>query len=363
MDKNMQESKNAKRIILTGGGTTGHVSVNLALIPKLLEQGYEIYYMGSKKGIENELIKPLKNVKYVSISTGKLRRYFSWDNFKDIFKVAWGIIQSIYQIFKIKPNVIFSKGGFVSVPVLIGAWINRVPSISHESDLTPGLANKIVQPFVKTLFTTFPETEKYIKSGKGKFLGPVIRQGLLNGDKQRLKKDLSINDDKKILLIMGGSLGAKVINQMVLENLEQLLKDFNIIHSCGKGEINPSINKKGYYQFEYINENLNDVLAASDLVISRAGSNAIFEFLYSKIPMFLIPYEFGSRGDQIDNAKSFTKAGYAIMRMESKLDSKIFRDAIYELDSKKEEIKSKMSEFTFTDTLEIILKEIDHIKK
>lgn len=359
----MQDNKKKKRIILTGGGTTGHVAVNLALIPKLLDQGYEIYYMGSKKGIENDLIKPIKDVHYVSISTGKLRRYFSWENFKDVFKVTWGIIQSIFKILRIKPNVVFSKGGFVSVPVLIGSWVNRVPSISHESDLTPGLANKLVQPFVKTLFTTFPDTEKYIKSGKAKFLGPVIREGLLNGSKERLKQDLSIDNDKEILLIMGGSLGAKALNDMVVSNLDHLLKDFNIIHSCGKGGTNPSIKKEGYYQFEYINENLNDVLAASDLVITRAGSNAIFEFLYYKIPMLLIPFEVGSRGDQIDNAKSFTNLGYSIMRMESSLDQTSFKEAIYELDSKKDQIKNNMSKFTFKDTIDVILKEINQIEK
>lgn len=359
----MRKKKTDKRIILTGGGTTGHVAVNLALIPKLLDQGYEIYYIGSKKGIEKDLISPIKEVSYIPISTGKLRRYFSWENFKDIFRVFWGIIQSIYQIFKLRPNVAFSKGGFVSVPVLVGAWFNRVPSISHESDLTPGLANKLVQPFVKTLFTTFPQTQNYIKSGKAKFLGPVIRQGLLNGDKKRLKETLSIDDDKDILLVMGGSMGAQAINDFIRSNLDILLKDFNIIHSCGKNSLDKSINKKGYYQFEYINEGLNDVLAASDLVITRAGANAIFEFLYYKIPMLLIPYEHGSRGDQIDNAKSFTSLGYSIMRMESKLDQQQFIDAIYELQSKKEEIKNNMSSFKFDDTTARILEEIETIKK
>ncbi|MDO5026536.1 MAG: undecaprenyldiphospho-muramoylpentapeptide beta-N-acetylglucosaminyltransferase [Tissierellia bacterium] len=359
----MRNKKIDKRIILTGGGTTGHVAVNLALIPRLLDQGYEIYYMGSKKGIEKDLIKPLENVKYVAISTGKLRRYFSWENFKDIFRVLWGILQSIYFIFKINPNVIFSKGGFVSVPVLIGGWVNRKAQIAHESDLTPGLANKLVQPFIKTIFTTFPDTEKYIKSGKAKFLGPVIRQDLLDGDKQRLKEKLKIEDDKKILLLMGGSLGAQALNKLLRENLDQLLQDFNIIHSCGKGGLDPSIDKKGYYQFEYINEGLNDVLAASDLVITRAGANAIFEFLYYKIPMLLIPFEYGSRGDQIDNAKSFTDMGFSLMRMESKLDKKSFFEAIYQVDSKRDDMKKKMSNYSFDDSIGKILKEINMQKR
>lgn len=359
----MSDKKTNNRIVLTGGGTTGHVSVNLALIPILLEKGYDIYYIGSKNGIEKELIEPLDGVKYLSISTGKLRRYLSWENFKDIFKVALGTIQATWKIFKIKPSVAFSKGGFVSVPVLIGAWLNRVPAITHESDLTPGLANKLVQPFVKTVFTTFPETEKYIKSGKGKFLGPVIRDGLLNGQVDRCKEKLGIKNDKPILLVMGGSMGANAINKMLRDNLPTLLDRYNIIHACGKGSLDNSINLDGYYQFEYINEGLNDVFAATDLVVTRSGSNAIFEFLYYRIPMLLIPFEIGSRGDQIDNAKSFTNEGFSIMRMETSLDNDSFLQAIEELEQKKNQIKSQMDSFEFDNTAEKIIEELEVIKK
>lgn len=359
----MRNKKSDKRIVLTGGGTTGHVAVNLALIPKLLEEGYEIYYMGSKKGIERELIEPFKEVKYESIATGKLRRYLSWENFLDMFRVGAGVFQSIWKIFRIRPNVIFSKGGFVSVPVLAGGWVNGVPAISHESDLTPGLANKLVQPFVKTLFTTFPETTRYIKYGKGRFLGPVIRNDLLNGNKQALKDRLEIKDDKEILLIMGGSLGANYLNQMVRDNLDYLLEKYNIIHSCGKGGLAPDIERPGYFQYEYINQGLNDVLAASDMVITRSGSNAIFEFLYYKIPMLLIPFEIGSRGDQIDNAKSFTREGYSIMRMESELDNSSFLSAISELDEKKDKMREAMSSFTFDNNADKIMDEINRLKK
>lgn len=360
----MKDKKTKDRIVLTGGGTTGHVSVNLALIPKLLEKDYDIYYIGSKNGIEKELIEPIEGVKYVSISTGKLRRYLSWENFKDFFKVIGGTFQATSKIRRIKPDVAFSKGGFVSVPVLIGAWFNKVPSITHESDLTPGLANKLVQPFVKTVFTTFPETEQYIKSGKGKFLGPVIREGLLNGDKSRCLQKLGITYDKPILLVMGGSMGAQAINEMLRANLDTLLERFNIIHACGKGALDSSLDdKEGYYQFEYINEGLNDVFAASDIVISRSGSNAIFEFLYYKIPMLLIPFEIGSRGDQIDNAKSFTKQGFSIMRMETSLDNQGFLQALDEIYEKRDQIKENMASFQFDNTADKIIEELERIKK
>ncbi|MFM1580613.1 undecaprenyldiphospho-muramoylpentapeptide beta-N-acetylglucosaminyltransferase [Helcococcus bovis] len=353
-----------KKIVLTGGGTTGHVSVNLALIPLLKKEGWDIYYIGSKKGIERELIKDIEGVKYIPISTGKLRRFISFRNFLDIFKVMWGILQSIFIIFKIRPSVIFSKGGFVSVPVIVGGWFSRVPSIAHESDLTPGLANKLVQPFVKTIFTTFPETEKYIKSGKGKFLGPVIREDLKNGDKDSAKKWLNINNDKPTLLAMGGSLGAEFINKTIIDNLDYLTSKYNVIHATGKNGYNPSIQHDGYYQFEYIKENLKDVFALSDIVISRSGSNAIFEFLYYKIPMILIPLPMTqSRGDQIDNAKSFEKNGFAKMIMEEDSNSEKLLSLVDEMFAEKLGFISKMNNFKFDENVLKIYNKLKEIKK
>lgn len=352
------------KIVLTGGGTTGHVAVNLALIPILKKDNWEIHYIGSKNGIEKDLIENIDGVKYHSISTGKLRRQFSFRNITDIFRVLWGSIQSVFKIAKIRPNVAFSKGGFVSVPVLFGAWVNRVPAISHESDLTPGLANKLVQPFVKIIFTTFPETEKYIKSGKGKFLGPVIRQDLKDGNKEKGKRLLGITNDKPIILVMGGSLGAKKLNDLVRDNLDNLLKDYNIIHAAGKDGYDSSIKREGYYQFEYLKEELKDILAASDIVISRAGANSIFEFLYYKIPMLLIPLPAGaSRGDQVDNAKSFANNGFALLLEEKSMNDEIFLEKINELHSRKQEFKGNMNKFEFADTVSEIYNSINNIKK
>lgn len=359
----MRNKKIDKRIILTGGGSTGHVAVNLALIPELKSQGYEIYYMGSKNGIEKDLIGEIEGVKYLAIETGKLRRYFSWENFKDFFKVIGGSFQAIWKIFKIRPNIIFSKGGFVSVPVVFAGWVNRVPSISHESDLTPGLANKMIKPFVRTLFTTFPGTVDHIGSDKARFIGPIVRESLLYGDSSRLKASLDIFNGKKNILVMGGSLGAQNINSLIRDNLDQLLVNYNVIHACGKNGVDDSIDKEGYFQFEYINDGLNDILDAADIVISRAGSNAIFEFLYYKIPMLLIPFEKGSRGDQVDNAKTFQECGYALMKMEDDLNSESLLEAIKYLEAHREEMEIEMGKFHFDDALEIMLEEIDKQKK
>lgn len=353
-----------KKIVLTGGGTTGHVSVNLALITVLKKENWEIHYIGSKDGIEKELISAIDDVEYHEISTGRLRRFLTIKNFFDLFRVLFGILQSIFKLAKIKPNIVFSKGGFVSVPVIIGSWVNRIPSITHESDLTPGLANKLIQPFVSKIFTTFPETTKYIKSGKGEFLGPVIRSDLIGGNKDLAREKLDIVNNKPIILVMGGSLGAKYINDIIRKNLDYLLEYYNIIHACGKNGIDKSIKKQGYYQYDYIKEDLNHILDLSDIVISRSGANAIFEFLYYKIPMLLIPLSSEkSRGDQIQNANSFEKQGFAIVMEQDKIINEDFLNNIKELDINREKYIENMKKFKFENTTQIILDNIKRFSK
>ena len=351
-----------KKIVLTGGGTTGHVSVNLALIPLLKEEGWDIYYIGSKEGIERELVEGL-DLTYIPISTGKLRRYFSWNNLKDVFKVIKGIFQSINRIRKIKPNITFSKGGFVSVPVVIGSWFNRVPVICHESDLTPGLANKISQPFSKMIMVTFKETSKFIKNDKAFYLGPVIRDSLKNGDINKGKEFFKITNDKPNILIMGGSLGAKKLNEIILDNLDELLEKYNIIHGVGKGNLSEET-KEGYYQREYIGKELKDVLALSDVIVSRAGSNAIFEFLYYKKPMLLIPLpSTASRGDQIENAENFRKKGFAEVIQQDDLNEENLLTTIDLLYIDREKYMANMKNFEFNDSVRIIYENIEKTMK
>ncbi|WP_047982869.1 undecaprenyldiphospho-muramoylpentapeptide beta-N-acetylglucosaminyltransferase [Ornithinibacillus californiensis] len=309
-----------KRILFTGGGSAGHVIVNLALIPVFQREGWEIDYIGSKNGIERNLIEQLDHVNYYPISTGKLRRYMSIENLKDPFKVIKGTLQAWRIIGKRKPSVIFSKGGFVSVPVVLASKMRGVSAVIHESDYTPGLANKLAIPFSKKVLATFPETMEYIPEEKSEYVGAVIREELFQGNKERGLELCGFNRSKPVLLIMGGSGGSQKINETVRESLNELLNHFQIAHICGNGKVDDSIDKAGYIQFEYVNEELKDIFAATDFVLSRAGSNAIFEFLALHIPMLLIPLSReASRGDQIINANSFREKSYARVLEEENL--------------------------------------------
>lgn len=321
-----------KTIMFTGGGSAGHVTVNMALIPRFLEEGWSVQYIGSESGIERQLIATIPKVKYFPISTGKLRRYMDIQNIKDPFKVVKGLYQAYRLIKTNKPNVIFSKGGFVSVPVVIGAWLNKVPLLIHESDLTPGLANRISIPFATGVCTTFPETGGMLKADKSRHVGAVIRGEVKQGNAERGRDFCGFTRNKPVILFMGGSLGARKINQTVRQALPDLAKRFQIVHLCGKNQVDPSIVIPGYKQFEYVNEQLPDVLAMTDLVVSRAGSNSIFEFLSLKKPMLLIPLtKEQSRGDQILNAQSFEKSGYADILYEEKLTAKTLTESVERL--------------------------------
>jgi len=340
-----------KTIILTGGGTAGHVTPNLALIPHLQQEGYRVLYIGTQDGMEKGLIEKT-GIPYYSVSTGKLRRYMSKENFTDAFKVVKGIAQAKALIKKLKPDIVFSKGGFVAVPVIIGAKLNGVPVIAHESDLTPGLANKIAMPFAKVVCTTFPETVKYIPDGKGINTGSPIRDELFKGDRQKGLEICGFNNEKPVLMMMGGSLGSQKINKVLREDIDRILEKYQFVHICGKGNI-ADIQKTGYRQFEYLSEELTHVLAAADCVISRAGSNSISEFLALKKPMLLIPLSANaSRGDQILNAESFEKQGFAIVLKEEEMNDESLFKNIDELFLKKETLKAAMDKSHMTNGVE-----------
>ncbi|UBH14249.1 undecaprenyldiphospho-muramoylpentapeptide beta-N-acetylglucosaminyltransferase [Macrococcus armenti] len=300
------------KIAFTGGGTIGHVAVNMAIIPEAQRENITCIYIGSKNGIEQEVItKQFPDVKYYSISSGKLRRYISVENVKDVFKVQKGVLDALKILKKEKPDLVFSKGGFVAVPVTIAAKILNIKTIIHESDVTPGLANKIALKFAHKMYTTFEKTLDYIPDGSGDYVGSIIRNELFAGNKQQGYALTQFNSNKPVLLIMGGSLGSKVINDIIFNHIDELLHSYQIIHLVGKGNRN-QIKKEGYYQLEYAGEELMHLFKITDYVISRAGSNAIFEFLALKKPMILVPLgKDQSRGDQIDNAAQFKSQGYA----------------------------------------------------
>lgn len=333
-----------KTIVLTGGGTAGHVTPNLALIPILQKEGWSISYIGTKEGIEKGLIEN-ENIPYYGIPTGKLRRYFSFKNFTDMFRVVVGVKEALTAIKKIKPDVVFSKGGFVAVPVVIAAKLNRIPIIIHESDITPGLANKIAMPFSDKVCTTFPETVQYIPKGKGINTGTPIREALFKGEKEKGIKICGFNSKKPVIMMMGGSLGSVKINTMIRDALPDILKDFQLIHICGKGNFDEKLSSTvGYKQFEYVSAELPHIFAATDAVISRAGSNSISEFLALKKPNLLIPLSANaSRGDQILNAESFEKQGFSMVLTEEEMTPMTLLQSIIRLYSDREMYIGNMS--------------------
>lgn len=344
------------KIAFTGGGTVGHVSVNLSLIPTALSQGYEALYIGSKNGIEREMIESqLPEIKYYPISSGKLRRYISLENAKDVFKVLKGILDARKVLKKEKPDLLFSKGGFVSVPVVIAAKSLNIPTIIHESDLTPGLANKIALKFAKKIYTTFEETLNYLLKEKADFIGATIREDLKNGNAHNGYQLTGFNENKKVLLVMGGSLGSKKLNSIIRENLDALLQQYQVIHLTGKGLKDAQVKKSGYIQYEFVKEDLTDLLAITDTVISRAGSNAIYEFLTLRIPMLLVPLGLDqSRGDQIDNANHFADKGYAKAIDEEQLTAQILLQELNEMEQERTRIINNMKSYEQSYTKEAL---------
>lgn len=346
-----------KKIVMTGGGTAGHVTPNIALMPALQKEGYEISYIGSYEGIEKRLIEE-QNIPYYGISSGKLRRYFDVKNFSDPFKVLKGYGQSIKLLKRIKPDVVFSKGGFVSVPVVLAARHCRIPAIIHESDITPGLANRIAIPKATKVCCNFPETLKYLPADKAVLTGSPIRSNLLTGDKERAFALCKFEDhSKSTLLIVGGSSGSKVINTAIRNLLPELIKTYNIIHLCGKGNVdNELLDTVGYAQFEYADEELSDMFALADLVISRAGANAICELLAMHKPNILIPLSAAaSRGDQILNANSFRSQGFSYVLEEEELTNTTLLEAIEHVCRKRDDYITAMEESNSHNSIETIV--------
>ena len=321
-----------KKIILTGGGTAGHVTPNIALLPMLTAHRYDILYIGSYNGIEKKLI-TAENITYKGISSGKLRRYFDLKNFTDPFRVIKGYFEACSIIRDFKPDIVFSKGGFVSVPVVAAARRHKIPVIIHESDISPGLANKICMRFADKICCSFPETLDYLPKHKAVFTGSPIRSDLTSGSRSNALRITQFDNIKPVLLIIGGSLGSVKINTAVRSELDDLIKLYNIIHICGKGNIDNDLLKTcGYIQYEYAGAELKDLFSLADIVISRAGANTICELLALKKPNILIPLSAAaSRGDQILNAASYEKRGFSYVLSEDALSGKSLKVAVSEV--------------------------------
>lgn len=320
-----------KKIVLTGGGTAGHVTPNIALLPGLQELGYEVHYIGSYEGIESRLIADFE-IPYYGISTGKFRRYLDPKNFSDPFRVIKGYTEARRILKELKPDIVFSKGGYVSVPVVRAAASLKIPCIIHESDMTPGLANKLCIPVARKVCCNFPETMQYLPKDKAVLTGSPIREELSKGNKIAALDLCGFDANIPVIMVIGGSLGAANVNKAVRDALPELLKDFQVVHICGKDKIdNMLLTTRGYKQFEYVKAELKDIFAMADVVISRAGANAICELLALQKPNLLIPLMAGSRGDQILNAKSFESQGYSKVLMEDDITTQLLVDSVHEL--------------------------------
>ncbi len=321
-----------KRIVMTGGGTAGHVTPNIALLPALKEAGYEISYIGSYEGIERRLIEDF-GIPYTGISTGKFRRYLDVKNLTDPFRVLKGFSEAKKYLKEWKPDVVFSKGGFVSVPVVRAAASLNIPCIIHESDMTPGLANKLCFPVARKICCNFPETYETIPASKAVLTGTPIRKELSQGNKLAGLDMCGFTANKPVIMVIGGSLGAANVNKAVRDALPQLLDKFQVVHLCGKDKLdNLLLTTPGYKQFEYLKDELKDIFAMADIVISRAGANAICELLALRKPNILIPLPAASsRGDQILNADSFEKQGFSTVLHEDDLTTKLLVDNVHEL--------------------------------
>ena len=349
-----------KHIVLTGGGTAGHVTPNIALVPVLRDAGYKISYIGSYDGIERKLIEEL-NIPYYGISSGKLRRYFDLKNFTDPFRVLKGFSESRKLLKQLKPDVVFSKGGFVTVPVVIAAKKCKIPAIIHESDMTPGLANKLCISSAVKVCCNFPETVNSLPKDKAVLTGTPIRQELLSGDPEEGRRFCGFTPDKPVLMVIGGSLGAASVNQHIRSILPQLLEEFQVIHLCGKGKTDESLaGTKGYVQYEYIKKELADLFALSDIVISRAGANAICEISALHKPNLLIPLSANaSRGDQILNARSFERQGYSMVLEEEEITDESLLAAIRRLYADRHTYEQLMAESRQMDSIHHILSLIE----
>ena len=349
-----------KRIVLTGGGTAGHVTPNIALLPRLHELGYDVQYIGSYDGIEKKLIEEL-GVPYHGIASGKLRRYFDWKNFSDPFRVMKGFFQSKKLLKQLKPDIIFSKGGFVSVPVVQAAKQLHIPVIIHESDMTPGLANKLALPAATKVCCNFPETVPYLPAGKAVVTGSPIRAELRSGNKLAALKFCGFTAERPVLLIIGGSLGSVAVNQAIRGILPELLKTFQVVHLCGKGNLDTALsNTSGYVQYEYIKQELADLFALSDIVISRAGANAICEINALKKPNLLIPLSANaSRGDQILNARSFERQGFSMVLEEEEITQETLLAAIRKLYAERQTFIDAMSGSSHMNSIEKITELIE----
>ncbi len=333
-----------RHLVCTGGGTAGHVLPTIPVMDRARAAGARVSFIGSRSGLEARLLAG-EDVSYYGIPAGKLRRYLSAENVTDVFRVVAGVWQAYRLLGRLRPDVVFSKGGFVSLPVVLAAWLRRVPVVAHESDFSPGLANRLALPFVRTLCVTFAQTPAPRLRGRRVVTGTPLRPALIAGDAARGRALLGAPAGRPVLLVTGGSLGADVLNRAVDEALRRLLERFVVVHVRGPGK-RAERQAPGYHPFEYVTDDWGDLLAAADLVVSRAGANTLFELLALGKPNLLVPLSARvSRGDQLENAEYARAEGYSRVLPEERLDAETLVAAVLELQADLPEIHGRLADF------------------
>lgn len=344
-----------KHVVFTGGGTFGHVGANLALIQALDPTRWTISYIGSKNSIESSLI-PKANIRFYRGFSGKLRRYFSLQNMVDIGWVLFGIIHAFFMIRKLNPHIIFSKGGYVAFPVVVAGWLNRVPVIIHESDITLGLTTRLSQRFARLVCLNFESTQKQVPTSVPSLVtGLPVRNHILNGNPDTGRSLTQFSDSVPTLLIFGGSLGSVFLNTLIEQSLDQLVENYQLIHVVGPGNGSTRIHHHRYCQFEYLNDEFAHILAASDMVICRGGASSLTELIALKKPHIVIPLSHrASRGDQIENARYFESLGISSVLAESDATTVTLCQKVHDLHRHQATIVQSMNQFRQSNPTQII---------
>ncbi len=344
------------RIVLTGGGTAGHITPHIALLPRLRACGFDIHYMGTRSGMEFDLIER-EGIPFHAISAGKLRRYFDLKNASDLLRIGKGYLQALGVLRRLRPDVVLSKGGFVSSPVVWAAWALRIPAIIHESDISPGLANRLSMPFAARICYTFPETARYLKPGRGVLTGLPVRAELTAGDAAAGRALCRFDADRPVLLVIGGSQGSEMLNTTIRDGLSALLPDFQVIHLCGKGHLAAELAEtRGYAQFEYVHDELPHLLALAEVIVARAGATTLFEILALHKANLLIPLSKQvSRGDQILNARSFAKQGFSRVLLEEELTAESFLTTLREVYAQRDSYAAAMANAQAVRAVDVVM--------
>jgi len=341
------------KIVLAGGGTGGHIMPLISVAKKIREKfpDTEFIFMGPKGKLEEELMSK-EGIRTENVAVGKMRRYFSFSNFSDFFRVIFGIFHSLWYLLVHMPDAIFSKGGYAAFPVVVAGWIYRIPILIHESDSVPGMTNSILAKFATRVAVSYPSAESEFPASQVVLTGNPLRQDINQGDASKIRQALSLLEEKKVIFVMGGSQGSQIINDKIVNILPQLLRKYQVIHQTGEanfdnvrhkaGELGIKAGREGYFAFPFIGDELKDIFAVADLVITRAGANSLSEIAANGKPSIVIPIESSANNHQRMNAYALAKIGGCMVLEETNLGEHVMLNTIEEI-MNSEELRNKLS--------------------